>query len=150
MKKNIIAIVIGGLVLIGIGLAVFMSAQKPKVVEQPQKKEEVGAIPTVDPSTVVSLEPIQGNKEIVLKGTKIPQGTESIDYELSYDTKGQGKQGVIGTVSDFSGSDFEKQMTLGTCSSGKCVYHEVIGTIQVTLRFTGGYGEKIFSKEFTL
>lgn len=150
MKKNMIWIVVGALVLIGIGLAVFFSQQKPKVVGQPQKKEELGAIPTVDASTAVSLSSLQGNKEIILKSAGIPNGTTSVDYELSYDTKAQGKQGVIGTVSNISGSDFEKQMTLGTCSSGRCVYHEVVGAIQVTLKFTGEYGEKILSKEFTL
>ncbi|MCX6732529.1 MAG: hypothetical protein NTV98_03230 [Candidatus Roizmanbacteria bacterium] len=118
MKKNMIWLVTGVIVLVGVGLAIFFSQQKPKVTEQPQKS--------------------------------VPNGTTSVDYELSYDTKGQGKQGVIGTISSISGNSFEKQMTLGTCSSGRCVYHEVIGAIQVTLKFTGEYGEKVLSKEFTL
>lgn len=150
MKKNMIWVIGGVLVIVGIGLAIFFSQQKPKVVEQPKKAEEVGVIPTVDASTTVTLSALQGNKEIVLKSTSVPSGTTSIDYELSYDTKAQGKQGVIGTVSDITGNSFEKQMTLGTCSSGHCVYHEVVGAIQVTLKFTGEYGEKILSKEFTL
>ncbi len=145
-----IAFVIGFLVLAGIGLAVFLSQQKPKVVEQPVKKEELGAIPTVDASTIVTLAALSGKKEIVMKSSGIPNGTQSVDYELSYDTKAQGKQGVIGTISTITSNSFEKQMTLGTCSSGKCVYHEVIGAIQVTLKFTGDYGEKVLSKEFTL
>lgn len=143
-------IVVGILVLIGIGLGIFFSRQKPKITTQPQKKEELGAIPTVDASTIVTLSALQGNKEIVLKSTGIPNGTTSVDYELSYDTKAQGKQGVIGTISSITGNSFEKQMTLGTCSSGHCVYHEVVGGVQVTLKFTGTYGEKILSKEFTL
>lgn len=143
--------IVGGIiVLVGVGLALFFSQQKPKVTEQPQKKEEVGAIPTVDASTTVTLTAMQGNKEIALKSSSVPNGTTSVDYELSYDTKAQGKQGVIGTISSISGSSFEKQMTLGTCSSGRCVYHEVVGSIQVTLKFTGDYGEKVLSKEFTL
>jgi hypothetical protein len=150
MKKNILWIGIGVVVLGGIIIGVFVTRQKPKVVEQVQKKEEVGAIPTVDASTTVSLTPLQGKKEIVLKSSGVPNGTTSVDYELSYDTKAQGKQGVIGTVMDVNGSTFEKQMTLGTCSSGRCVYHEVVGPIQVTLKFTGDYGEKVLSKEFTL
>lgn len=138
------------LILVGIGLALFFSQQKPKVTEQPQKKEELGAIPTVDASTTVTLSALQGNKEIVLKSNSVPNGTTGVDYELSYDTKAQGKQGVIGTISSVSGNSFEKQMTLGTCSSGRCVYHEVVGAIQVTLKFTGDYGEKVLSKEFSL
>ena len=142
--------VAGGLVLVGIIGGLFISQKRQPVVEQVQKKEEVGAIPTVDASTKVSLSPVQGNKEIILKGSGLPTNTTSVDYELSYDTKGQGKQGVIGTIMSVSGSSFEKQMTLGTCSSGRCVYHEVVGAIQVTLKFTGDYGEKVFSKDFTL
>jgi len=150
MKKNVIFGVVGLLILIGIGLGIYFSQQKSKTVEQPQKKEELGAIPTVDASTTVTLAALPGNMEMVLKSEGIPNGTNSVDYELSYDTKSQGKQGVIGTISSITGNSFEKQMTLGTCSSGRCVYHEVVGAIQVTLKFTGEYGEKVLSKEFTL
>jgi len=150
MKKNMMYGVIGALILLGVGIGIFISRQEPKKIEQVQKKEEVDAIPTVDSSTVVTLKSLQGNKEILLEGKGVPSGTSSIDYELSYDTQGQGKQGVIGTISDITGNTFEKQMTLGTCSSGRCVYHEVIGSIQVTLKFTGDYGERILIKEFSL
>lgn len=150
MKKNVIYWVVGVLVVLGVGGGIFMSQQKPKVVNEVKKSEELGAIPTVDSSTVVALKSIQGNKEIVLTAKGVPNGTSSVDYELSYDTKAQGKQGVIGTISTITGDGFEKQMTLGTCSSGRCVYHEVVGSIQTTLRFTGDYGEKILVKEFSL
>lgn len=145
-----IGILIGGLILVGIGVGIFISRQKPKLVEQTKKSEELGAIPTVDASTKVTLASLQGNKEIILKTSGIPNGTTSVDYELSYDAKSKGIQGVVGTVSSITGSTFEKQMTLGTCSSGRCVYHEVVGAIQVTLKFNGTYGEKVFTKEFTL
>ena len=150
MKKNMIGIVVAVLALIGIGVGIFVSQKKPQPQVQQPKKEELGAIPTVDASVLVTLTALQGNKEMVLKGTSIPNGTTSVDYELSYDTKGQGKQGVIGTITEIKDNSIEKQMTLGTCSSGRCVYHEVIGAIQVTLKFTGEYGEKILAKEFSL
>ena len=145
-----IGLLVGILVLCGIGIGIFISQQKPKVVAQPQPKADLGAIPTVDSSVTVTLEALQSNKEILLKSAGIPNNTTSVDYELSYDTKAQGKQGVIGTITDIKNNGFEKQMTLGTCSSGHCVYHEVVGAIQVTLKFTGDYGEKVLSKEFTL
>jgi len=143
-------LVIGILVLIGIGVGLVVSRKKPVQVEQVQKQQEFDMIPTVDSSTKITLSPLQGNKEIVLEGKGAPTGTVSVDYELSYDTKAQGKQGVIGTISTIEGDSFKKQMTLGTCSSGRCVYHEVVGSIQVTLKFTGDYGEKLFEKEYTL
>ena len=150
MKKKMIVVVVGLLILMGVIGGVLLSQKKPTTIEQPKKQVDLGAIPTVDASTTISLTAIQGNKEIVLKSTTVPNGTTAIDYELSYDTKAQGKQGVIGSVSTITGNSFEKQMTLGTCSSGRCVYHEVVGAIQVTLKFTGEYGEKVLAKEFTL
>jgi len=150
MKKKMIVVVVGLLTLMGVIGGVLLSQKKPTTIEQPKKQVDLGAIPTVDASTTISLTAIQGNKEIVLKSTTVPNGTTAIDYELSYDTKAQGKQGVIGSVSTITGNSFEKQMTLGTCSSGRCVYHEVVGAIQVTLKFTGEYGEKVLAKEFTL
>lgn len=143
--------IVGVLVLVGIGGAIFVSLQpKQKDSAEVETKVQTDVIPTVSSSTQVTLKSLQGNKEILLEGSGVPDGTSSIDYELSYDTKGQGKQGVIGTISSIKGSSFEKQMTLGTCSSGRCVYHEVIGSIQTTLKFTGEYGEKILIKEFSL
>lgn len=105
-------------------------------------------IPTVDSSVKVSLEAVEAGKEVLLNVSALPAGTTSIDYELSYNTEGQGLQGVIGTMTVEDGKkEVEKQMTLGTCSSGTCVYHKVEGAIQLTLRFTGDYGQKLYEKE---
>ena len=143
--------VVGGVIIIlGVVGGILFFQQKPTTTPQVQKQTETDAIPTVDSSTVMTLKGLQGNKEMLLSATGLPSGTTSIDYELSYDTKAQGKQGVIGTVSEITGNSFQKQMTLGTCSSGHCVYHEVVGSIQVTLKFTGDYGEKVLVKEFSL
>ncbi len=142
---------VGGVVIVlGIVGGIFLFKQKPTTVPRVQKQTETDAIPTVDSSTVATLKGLQGNKEMLLSATGVPNGTTSVDYELSYDTKAQGKQGVIGTISEITGNTFQKQMTLGTCSSGRCVYHEVVGSIQVTLKFTGDYGEKVLVKEFSL
>ncbi len=110
--------------------------------------EEV--LPTVDSSVKVSLEGVGGNKEVNLAVSSIPGNTESVDYELSYQTASQGLQGVIGTVVTTGKSELEKKLTLGTCSSGTCVYHQVVGKIKLTLKFSGDYGEKIFEKEYEL
>jgi hypothetical protein len=150
MKKNTLFIIIGVVILLAVVGNLFLARQKTKVTTPAVKKDELGAIPTVDATTKVTLKALTGNKEIVLNGAGIPNGTTSVDYELSYDTKAQGKQGVIGTISTITNNGFEKQMTLGTCSSGRCVYHEVVSAIQVTVKFTGEYGEKILVKEFSL
>lgn len=108
-------------------------------------------IPTIDSSVKVELIPLTNKREVSLNVDEIPNSTESVDYELSYQTKEQGLQGVIGTITlNNIEKKFEKKITLGTCSSGRCVYHEVVSKIKLTLKFTGNYGEKIFEKEFEI
>jgi len=137
-------LVIGG-VLIG-----SRKAEKEEEIESNLLPTEV-AIPTVDKSVKVNLVSSSQGKEVVLMINGIPKGTESVDYELSYQTAQQGLQGVIGTVTlTANESKIEKNLTLGTCSSGNCVYHQVAGKIRLNLRFTGEYGDKVFEKEYEL
>lgn len=149
--------VLGGgviLLLVALLLVVVLSRgnNKPAVTSEKQTNPtEQTAIPTVDTSVKVDLLPRDGKKEMTLTIKGMPTKTQSIDYELSYLTKQQGLQGIIGTITlQTAESEYEKQLTLGTCSSGKCVYHEVVGKIKVTLKFSGEYGEKLFDKEFDL
>lgn len=107
-------------------------------------------LPTVDTSVEVDLVPVTGQKEMLLKISSIPENTQTVDYELSYATAEQGLQGIIGTISITGDKNYEKQLTLGTCSSGKCVYHQVVGKIKLVLKFTGDYGERIFEKEYEI
>lgn len=106
-------------------------------------------IPTVDSSVKVDLTSVNG-KEVSLSITGIPSGTNSIDYELSYQTAQQGLQGVLGTIQIDNESEYDKKLTLGTCSSGACVYHQVVGKIKLTLKFNNNKGEKIFEKEYEI
>ena len=148
--KNKAVIIIAVLVLLIVGFFVInknkgSSNQKTNLKPTP---EEV--LPTVDASVEVDLVPVTGKKEILLKISSIPKNTQTIDYELSYATAEQGLQGIIGTISITDDKNYEKQLTLGTCSSGKCVYHQVVGKIRLVLKFTGDYGERIFEKEYEI
>lgn len=150
-SKNVALIASVLAVLIVTGLIIFnMSRTKTEKRSVVNPTEVESIIPTTDESTVATLTSSNGGKEVTLKINGIPNGTITIDYELSYSTKQQGFQGVIGTISPEKETMFEKKITLGTCSSGKCVYHEVVGSIKTTLKFSGSYGEKILEKEFTL
>jgi len=142
---------IGGLivlVLLVVGIFIFNRKQVNKQTTGDVSPTDQ-IIPTIDSSVKVSLTSQTGNKEILLKVSNMPKNTQSVDYELSYQTAQQGLQGVIGTITN-EGDSFEKTLTLGTCSSGTCVYHQVVGKIKLTLKFTGDYGEKIFEKEYGL
>lgn len=109
------------------------------------------AVPTVDSSVQVSLTAASpAKKELSLKISGIPSGTTSVDYELSYQTTAEGLQGIIGTADVTGKSDLDKTLTLGTCSSGTCVYHTVVGKIQLSLKFSGSYGQKLYQKELSI
>jgi hypothetical protein len=108
-----------------------------------------GVIPTVDSSVKINLTALTGKKEILLSIKNIPTSTTSLEYILSYETAEGGLQGVNSTA-EIIGSNFEKKITLGTCSSGTCVYHNIKDKIKVELIFKGDNGDKYFTKEYQI
>jgi hypothetical protein len=124
-------------------------------------------IPTVDSSVKVEFKPLKKG-EVALTISNEPKGTEAIDFELTYKTLnndilegGEGgavEQGVIGKCFKTErfwqcgeeGAYGGRKIVLGTCSSGTCRYHNVLGPVKLNLKFTGIYGEKIYEKEFKI
>lgn len=122
-------------------------------------------IPTVDSSVKIELKKLKKG-EIILTILNEPKNTDSIEFELTYNTfnndieegKGIVEQGVIGKCYKFSdywqcGESNEaggKKIVLGTCSSGVCRYHNVVGKLKLLLRFSGNYGIRIFEKDYEL
>lgn len=149
LSKSRLMIIGGVLIVVLVGMFVLRGgANSKKTIPSAEPTEAV--IPTVDSSVQVNLTASLPGREVLLDIKNIPGGTQTIDYELSYQTKQQGLQGVIGTLTLNNESGYQKRITLGTCSSGKCVYHEVMGKIKLTLKFTGNYGDKVFEKEYEL
>jgi len=153
-KKNILIIGAVGLVVLFCLLAIFFmrgnSSKTTQTTDQTVVNLEETPIPTIDSSVSVELTQPEGSKDVLLELSGIPMGTESVEYELSYSTLKQGLQGIVGTIQTEGKSDFSKKLTLGTCSSGTCIYHDVEGSIKVSLRFMGSYGERLFDKEYSL
>lgn len=155
MKKlsNKKMMIVGGVFLVLFlitGYWLFIGRKKTASTTDNQILPSEAVIPTVDSSVKVDLTTLTGGHDVSLDVSNMPSGTTSVDYELSYQTAQQGLQGVIGTVTTDGKPSFEKKMTLGTCSSGTCVYHQVVGKVKLTLKFTSDSGEKIFEKEFEL
>ena len=136
---------------------------KKEVKEQMLLNEEV--IPTVDSNVIVNLKESTKKGEIILTIENAPSGTREIEYQLSYDaiSKEEGGEvvprGVIGKCMQqlkISNTWSCQQPTsgeaivLGTCSSGTCVYDQITGKINVQLKFTGTYGERIYEKNYDL
>ena len=156
MNKKVFLIIFGLVILGVVGFVAFRALlpAKQNNVSAPSGsvlKQNEGVIPTVDSSVQVDLVKSSTSKDVTLKIQGIPTDTQAIDYELSYEEKTKGLQGAIGSISVTSNEKtFSKQITLGTCSSGKCVYHEVVGKIKVTLKFSGPYGEKAYENEYAI
>ncbi|MFO0703334.1 MAG: hypothetical protein U0525_01255 [Patescibacteria group bacterium] len=125
-------------------------AENPEFIESQDDQE---AIPTVTNDVKVSLESIVPKKEIMLKVAGVPQGTKSIEYELTYSTKDQESQGVFSTAKPEKGSTdfggvFERKITLGTCSKNVCKYHDITSDIKVSLKFEGSFGARMYQGSF--
>jgi hypothetical protein len=110
---------------------------------------EDGVIPTIDNSVEISLTAQTGKKEVTLSIQNMPSNTTGLEYILSYETVEGGLQGVNSTA-EITGRNFEKKITLGTCSSGTCVYHNIKDKIKVELIFKSEGGDKYFTKEYTI
>jgi len=123
-------------------------------------------IPTVDSSVKVDFKSFKKG-EIVLTIANAPKGTKEIDFELSYQAintdvgdggEGTVEQGIIGkcfkVLESWQCGEEDnvggRKIVLGTCSSGVCRYHDVVGPIKLNLKFSGSYGEKIYEKEFKI
>lgn len=149
-RRSLFFIVGGVIVVLFMLFLVMRSREDSKKTIKTTVIPTESIIPTIDDSVKVSLLRISGNREVKLTISNIPQSTQMIEYELSYKTKSQGLQGIIGTITVNGEKNWEKIRTLGTCSSGACVYHEVVGAIALHLKFTGDYGEKLFVKDFEI
>lgn len=126
-----------------------MSGRKAVVNNNEQTAPLDGVVPTVDSSVKINLTAEAGKKEVLLSIKNMPLNTTGLEYILSYETVEGGLQGINSTA-EITKRDFEKKITLGTCSSGTCVYHNVKGKIKMELIFKGNNGDKYFTKEYEL
>ena len=141
--------IIGGVILvILIFVGFILLPGKPKVNNEKTTPVD-GVIPTIDSSVKISLTALTGKKEVLLSIKNIPINTTGLEYILSYETVEGGLQGVNSTAK-ITGRDFEKKITLGTCSSGTCVYHNIKDKIKVELIFKGNNEDKYFTKEYSI
>ena len=151
-KKMVLVLLIVSLLVVG-GVFLKVKSSQRKTVEEEIEKEEVfpksEILPTVDSSVLVDLVS-KDKKEAVLTIKNIPNRTSAIEYELSYFAKGDLPKGVLGTINVEGEKEVERRITLGTCSSGSCVYDQGVTSIKVNLKFEGEYGSSLFDKEFEI
>ena len=85
-------------------------------------------------------------KRIIMEITETEDLT-SIEYQLSYTSKGDIPRGVIGTA-EVKGSTIRKEIILGTCSD-VCHYDQDVSDIKLILKITKTDG-KIYQVEKSL
>ncbi len=99
------------------------------------------AIPTISPSDLgMTLSPSQGGKAVTLSITKLA-GVTSIDFELSYTSKGNVPRGAIGHI-DIKSSDtsISRDILLGTCSN-VCHYDQDVTDIKIVVKIQKSDGK---------
>jgi hypothetical protein len=148
--KNVL--IAGGVVLVVFIAGFFLLNSRKKSTQE--TKENVlptaQVLPTVDSSVKVELAANAKKTEVTLTVGQVPNGTTDIEYELSYIAEGDLPKGVIGTIPVEGKKDIERKITLGTCSSGTCVFDKGVEKVKVSLKFNSASGAKIFEKEFAI
>jgi hypothetical protein len=106
-------------------------------------------IPTIDSSVKVAVAKTSDGKKVILTINNVPDHFEAIEYEFSYDTVDEVPRGVLGTIKA-DGTNFEKEIVLGSCSTNVCTYDEGVRKVRVVLKFESPKGDRVFDEEFKL
>lgn len=121
--------------------------ENPEIIPTP-----TAVLPTVTDDVKIEVTAKNSNRSITLKISGIPDGTNSIEYELTYLTGDGLPRGVLGEIrlEDNATEVIRDDIVLGTCSSGKCVYDTGVEKIDLSLKFHLDKGDSIFQKSYDL
>lgn len=145
MKYLPIFILVGGILIISlVGFIIFNQRSKEEVSE-----EEVVRELAIVERPFASLTPTKDGQELALFITSFPPNSRTLEYELTYQADAQAPntgrvlQGVPGSVDLTGKTSLSRDLTLGTCSSGKCRYDKNIDEVTLTLRFRDEAGKLV-------
>jgi hypothetical protein len=148
MKKYLPIIIFAvGLIVVG-AVAFFVFRGKGAVVDE---EENVPPVP-FEMRPVASLTPSEDGHWLKLKIEKLVFSAASVDYELLYKLPDGRTQGVPGTVKLEGQEAIERDLLLGSESSGKFRYDEGVEEGTLTLRFRNEKGKLVgkLSNDFHL
>lgn len=135
-------IIIGAVVLALLAVAggfFFYTKSASQPVAAPQAQEEQQVL-TLKPEDIgLTLSPIASGKfagnGVDMSITKLSD-ISSIDYELSYNSKGDIPRGAIGHIDVKAGqSNVDQQLPYGTCSD-VCHFDSEVSAVKITLKIT--------------
>ena len=137
MKKYLPFILLGVGVLVLVGVIFFVRGRgKDEVVEE----ENVAEIP-FELRPVASLTPSEDGHWLNMVIEKIVFDAASMDYELLYNLPDGRTQGVPGTIKMDGQDAIERDLLLGSESSGKFRYDEGVENGTLTIRFRNDKGK---------
>ena len=155
MKKNLPFLLIGGgVLLLVIALLVVVKSFRGSTAQKTDEPEEVIMELPASQWPAVSLTPVADPKIpnslghlLNLKVQKINvDGAASMDYLLVYNTSNGGQQGVPGTVK-LTGENVDRNLLLGSESSGKYRFDAGVESGTITLTFRNSAGKSLGKAE---
>ena len=149
MKKYLPFILLGVGIIVLIVVFIVIKKNKSNV---PVEKEDTTITLSLNERPVASLTPSADGHWLKLTVTKILSSAASMDYELLYQLPDGRTQGVPGTIK-LSGQDkIERDLLMGSESSGKFRYDEGVKEGTLTIRFRNDAGKLItkLSTKFAL
>jgi hypothetical protein len=148
MQKKYAIIAVAVMIVLTVAVVFGMKGKSKDSTAQTQQVLETGeTIKDVDSSVEVSLTPQKAGHEVLIAVKNPPSGTKTMEYQITYNEKTKGPQGAIGEIDP---DKLTADVTLGTCSSGTCVYHQVDGNVDLLITFEGSYGKQKFEKSYSI
>ncbi|MBI2031200.1 MAG: hypothetical protein HYT08_01160 [Candidatus Levybacteria bacterium] len=148
-SKNLIIAGVVILILIIIGGGIFVLSNKKPVKPADtslQAEEEILGISADQIGLKLTM--ASNGKSVILQVVKT-EDIASVDYQLSYNSKGDVPRGAIGHIDvKTKGQPIKKDIVLGTCSD-VCHYDEEVSDIKLILKVTKSDG-KIYQAEASL
>jgi len=142
MNRKVLGI-IGGVLVILLGGYFLFFANKSSKETTPTIAEQ--NIPTISAESIgLSLKPGSDGKRVIMTVTKTDD-IDSLDYELSYTSKGDIPRGVIGHVDIKKGQTATTDIYLGTCSN-VCHPDSDVKNIKVVVKVNKSDG-KVYQAE---
>lgn len=140
MKKYlpVVIFVLGALILAG---GFFFLRGNDDNPEQEEDEEAVAEIP-FEQRPVVSLTPTEDGHYLIMRMNNLGLKAKTLDYVILYDTADGTTRGVPGTA-QLNGSEVERDILLGSESSGIFSYDEGVEKGTITLRFRDDKGKLV-------
>ena len=136
------------LALILLGFIFFFSKKSTQPVADSSLEIQEEVVPTIKPTDLGFKLSARGDGKAVKFSIANGKDIDKIEYEITYNAKGDIPRGIIGSMSGTGEDSMEsKFFDLGSCSSGKCKYDEGVTAVKFVLKITKKDGKNYQTEE---